>query len=250
MLSIHPLPCLDTNYIWVLRQGRSAIAVDPGEASPLIEYLQQNDLVLTGILITHRHADHIGGLSTLCSHHAIPVYGADCIAGVTHPVNDGDSLHLLDIDWQVLSTPGHTDEHLVYYGAGMLFCGDVLFGAGCGRIFDGTPQEMHASLQKLDALPPETLIYSAHEYTLSNLRFAAEVEPDNTAIARRSAGDQAKLASGHPTLPSTLALERETNPFLRCNIPTVIHSARQHTPSSNTPIEVFTTLREWKNHFK
>ncbi|SFN38458.1 hydroxyacylglutathione hydrolase [Formivibrio citricus] len=250
MLSIHPLPSLETNYIWVLQQGRSAVAVDPGDAAPLVEYLQQNQLELRAILVTHRHADHTDGLPAL--HHAFPapVHGPATIPGVTHPVRDGDTLRLLDRDWRVLATPGHTDEHVAYYGDGALFCGDVLFGAGCGRIFDGTPQEMYASLMKLNALPPDTLVYSAHEYTLPNLRFAAAVEPGNPVIARRIALDQEKIAHGQPTQPSALADEQATNPFLRCDVPEVIANARLHMPQAHTPTEVFAALREWKNHFK
>lgn len=249
MLNIYPLPCLENNYIWVLQRGRFAVAVDPGDPEPLIKHLKQQALELAGILLTHRHTDHIGGLPALISTFSPSVYGPAAIDGVTHPLNDGDTFRLLDIDWKTLATPGHTDEHIVYYGAGALFCGDTLFGAGCGRLFDGTAQEMYASLMKLNVLPQETLIYCAHEYTLANLRFASAVEPDNPAIAHRCTTDRTRLAAGCPTLPSTLAQEQATNPFLRCTMPTVIKTAREHVPEASTPIEIFAALREWKNHF-
>lgn len=250
MLNILPLPCLDDNYIWVLRQGRQVLAVDPGDATPLLEYLQNNDLELSGILLTHRHADHVNGVPALREALAPPVYGPPSVAGVTHPVNDGDILKLLGASWQVIATPGHTHEHLAYYGAGALFCGDALFGAGCGRLFDGTPEEMHASLMRLATLPADTLVFSAHEYTLANLRFAAVVEPDNAEIKQRQLSDQVKREEKQPTLPSTIAVELATNPFLRCDAASVIESARRHNSAARTPIEVFATIRDWKNHFK
>lgn len=250
MLSIRPISCLADNYIWVLQHGCSVIAVDPGEAPPLLDYLQQNRLELTAVLLTHRHADHVGGLPEICAAHAPAVYGPASIAGVTHPLRGGEQVRLLETDWQVIAVPGHTDEHLAYYGAGALFCGDVLFGAGCGRVFDGTPQQLHASLNKLTALPADTQVYSAHEYTLANLRFAAAVEPGNPAISQRTENERRKREQQQPTLPSTLALELATNPFLRCAAPTVIRSVHERAPEASSPEEVFTVLREWKNHFK
>ncbi len=250
MFSISAVPCFDDNYIWVLQCGREAIAVDPGDAAPLLAHLQRKALSLTAVLITHRHADHIGGLPVLAEHCAVPVYGPASIAGVTHPVRGGDVLQLQNIAIQVLATPGHTHEHLSYLTTMALFCGDTLFGAGCGRVFDGSMEEMHASLMQLTALPPETLVCCAHEYTQSNLRFAAAVEPQNDAIAARISDTRTKRAIDQPTVPSTIGLERATNPFLRCDQPDVINAARQHTPQASTPVAIFATLRNWKNHFK
>lgn len=250
MFSISAVPCFNDNYIWVLQSGREAIAVDPGDAAALLAHLQRKALTLTAILVTHRHSDHIGGLPILAEHFAVPVYGPASIAGITHPVRAGDSLRLLDTLIQVLATPGHTHEHLSYLTAEALFCGDTLFGAGCGRVFDGSMADMHASLMRLAALPPETLVCCAHEYTQSNLRFAAAVEPQNDGIAARISDTRTKRLIDQPTVPSTIGLELATNPFLRCDHPDVVAAARQHTPEASTPVEVFTTLRNWKNHFK
>ncbi len=250
MFSISAVPCFDDNYIWVLQSGRQAIAVDPGDAAPLLAHLERKALTLAAILITHRHADHIGGLPALAERYAVPVYGPASIAHITHPVRAGDSLLLLDIPIQILATPGHTHEHLSYLTGEALFCGDTLFGAGCGRVFEGSMEEMHASLMRLADLPSETLVCCAHEYTQSNLRFAAAVEPQNDAIGARISDTRTKRAIDQPTVPSTIGLERATNPFLRCDHPDVITSARQHTPQASTPAEIFATLRNWKNHFK
>ncbi|MDR3413216.1 MAG: hydroxyacylglutathione hydrolase [Formivibrio sp.] len=250
MFSISAVPCFNDNYIWVLQQSREAIAVDPGDAAPLLAHLERKGLTLTAILITHRHSDHIGGLPALAEHFAIPVYGPGSIPGVTHPVHAGNSLALLDSTIQVLASPGHTHEHVSYLACDTLFCGDTLFGAGCGRVFDGNMADMYASLMRLATLPAETLVCCAHEYTQSNLQFAAAVEPQNDAIASRISDTLTKRAVGQPTVPSTMGLERATNPFLRCNQPDVIAAARQLTPEASTPVEIFTTLRNWKNHFK
>lgn len=250
MFSISVVPCFDDNYIWVLRKGREALAVDPGDAAPLLAWLENQSLHLAAILITHRHSDHVGGLPVLAAHQPVPVYGPAGIAGVTHEAKPSSVLRLLDTDIRVLATPGHTHEHLSYLTDEALFCGDTLFGAGCGRVFDGCMADMHASLMTLAALPPETLVCCAHEYTQSNLRFASAVEPDNDVIAARISDVRTKRAIGQPTVPSTIGLELATNPFLRCDHPDVISAARQHQPDAHSAAEVFSALRNWKNHFK
>ncbi len=250
MFSISVVPCFDDNYIWVLHKGRDALAVDPGDAAPLLAWLKQKSMNLAGILITHRHADHIGGIPALVTHYQTPVYGPAEVAGITKPVHAGDTLHLLDTDIQVLATPGHTHEHLSYVAEDAVFCGDTLFGAGCGRVFDGDMGTMYSSLMQLAALPPETLVYCAHEYTQSNLRFASAVEPNNAAIAARIGDVQAKRACNQSTVPSSIGLELATNPFLRCDQPEVTAAARQLDPHAGSSVEIFTALRNWKNHFK
>lgn len=250
MFSISAVPCFDDNYIWVLHQGREALAVDPGDALPLMHWLEANSLHLAGVLITHRHSDHIGGIPVLAQHYHMPVYGPAGVIGVTQAAPAGDSLRLLDEDIQILSTPGHTREHLSYLAGPALFCGDTLFAGGCGRVFDGDMAAMHASLMQLARLSADTQVYCAHEYTQSNLRFAMAVEPDNAALAERVRDVAAKRANGEATVPSSIGLELATNPFLRCDEPAVIAAAQQHAPQATTPLEVFTALRDWKNHFR
>ena len=249
MFNISAVPCFDDNYIWVLRKGRHAVVVDPGDAAAILAYLEQKELTLSGILLTHRHADHVGGVPALSQKYDVPVYGPASIPVVTHAVHAGDILPLLDFDIRVLATPGHTHEHVSYLTDDAVFCGDTLFGAGCGRVFDGDMAQMHASLMLLAALPPETLVCCAHEYTQSNLRFAAAVEPDNDAIAARAGDVRNKRANGQSTLPSSIGLELATNPFLRCDQNDVIAMARKQHGNADTPTAVFTILRNWKNHF-
>jgi hydroxyacylglutathione hydrolase len=251
MVTVTPVRAFTDNYIWVLSSAGEAVAVDPGDAAPLLEFIEQNGLALTAVLITHHHADHVGGLArlrTACPQ--LTVYGPPGIRGVTHPVKEGDSVTVLGNRFEVLAVPGHTLDHIAYYDGNHLFCGDTLFGAGCGRLFEGSPAQMFHSLQKLAALPEVTRIYPAHEYTLSNLRFAAAAEPANQDIARRRAADEASLVQGRPTLPSTLAEEKRTNPFLRAQEPALRQSAERHQGSSLAdPVAVFAALRAWKNTF-
>ncbi|RTL34407.1 MAG: hydroxyacylglutathione hydrolase [Rhodocyclaceae bacterium] len=253
-MQIIPLPAFRDNYIWVLRTESHAVVVDPGDAEPVLRYLADEGLSLEAVLVTHHHSDHVGGLSALLAASPVPVYGParENIAGISHPVAEGGEVRLPGIDacFKVLDIPGHTAGHVGYYGEGTLLCGDTLFAAGCGRLFEGTPAQMYASLNKLAALPGDTRVYCTHEYTLSNLAFAAAVEPDNTAVAERIAASEALRAADQPTVPFLLAGEFDTNPFLRSDAPAVIRQAEaQAGHALTTPVEVFAAIREWKNRF-
>lgn len=254
MLNIYPVRAFEDNYIWLLHDGHHAAAVDPGDAAPVLAALAQLKLQLCAILVTHRHGDHVEGIAELLSHFSVPVFGPahETIPGMTHPVGEGDTVKLPDLELtlSVLDVPGHTAGHVAYYGGNSLFCGDTLFACGCGRIFEGTPPQMYASLQKFAQLPEATQAYCAHEYTLDSIRFAKVVEPHNQALLARESADQTLVAAGRPTVPSTIALELRTNPFLRCSAPEVVQSASQHAGKFlSNPIEVFAVIREWKNRF-
>jgi hydroxyacylglutathione hydrolase len=252
MTEIVALPAFKDNYIWTLRQGRQAAVVDPGEARPVAEYLAREGLELAAILATHHHPDHVGGIAELVAANKVPVYGpkGEPIPALTHPVGQDDRVEIPGIGarFSVLEIPGHTRAHVAYYGLASLFCGDTLFACGCGRVFEGTPAQMLASLQKLAALPDDTRVYCGHEYTLANIRFARAVDPHNPALAAREARAQALRDAGRPTLPSTLGEERATNPFLRCAEPAVIESANKYLGKRiGDPVSVFAAIREWKN---
>jgi len=253
-LDIFPLPAFEDNYIWVLRRGNAVAVVDPGDDTPVLDYLAASATHLVAILATHHHGDHVGGITEIVARYPVPVYGPalEAIPGVDHGLADGDNVALteLGIEFAVLAVPGHTRGHLAYYRRGTLFCGDTLFGAGCGRLFEGTPAVMHASLSRLKALPADTSIYCAHEYTQANLRFATAVEPANAAVAARNTAAQQLRAAGKPTVPSLLADELATNPFLRWEAPAVIAAAQARLGRApSDAVEVFATIREWKNRF-
>jgi len=254
MLDVVPVSAFRDNYIWTLRNKTHAAVVDPGEAGPVLDYLGREKLALAAILATHHHPDHVGGIAALLERHEVPVYGPrnEPIATLTRAVSEGDTVTIpeLGVSFSVLDIPGHTRAHVAYYGAGSLFCGDTLFACGCGRLFEGTAEQMFASLGKLAALPDDTKVYCGHEYTLANIGFAKAVEPENAALTRREKRDQGLRKSGKPTLPSTLGEEKATNPFLRCGEPAVIESANKYLGARIAdPVRVFAAIRDWKNRF-
>jgi hydroxyacylglutathione hydrolase len=255
-LSVLAIPAFNDNYLWLIHDGTHAAVVDPGEAAPVLATLKANGLILAAILLTHHHADHVGGVPELLKNFNVPVFGPtnEAITGVTNPLAEGDTVSIpaLALSLSVLEVPGHTRGHIAYVADQQpwLFCGDTLFAGGCGRLFEGSPAQMLASLTKLAALPDATQVYCAHEYTLANLRFALEVEPGNTALVTRIDREQAKRKQGLPTIPSTIGLEKLTNPFLRHDEPAIVERlAETGHLTQREPVAVFTALREWKNNY-
>ena len=250
MINIIPIPAFEDNYIWLLQQERNVVVIDPGDAEPVLALLKQNDWMLKAILITHHHHDHIGGVSALLEHYNVPVYAPDYghYAFNHTPVKEGDVIQLPEISesFNVLWLPGHTLDHIAYVNAEHLFCGDVLFGAGCGRLFEGTPLQMLNSLNKIKQLPISTKIFCTHEYTLKNIQFARTLEPSNHQLELREKQVNELRKQNIPTLPSTLSEEIETNPFLRCLESEVIQNSGA---KSSTEIDVFTTIRQMRNHY-
>jgi len=262
-LKITPLPAFEDNYIWMLERDASSdvAVVDPGDACPVLEVLHQQDKTLTDILVTHHHPDHTGGIRELLKvfPHA-RVFGplSDRIPSVTEHVFDNDRIEVLGCIFHVLAVPGHTLDHMAYFAQDstlspqpIVFCGDTLFSAGCGRLREGTAEQLLNALQRLAALPAETLVCCTHEYTLSNLRFALHLEPDNISCQERMKHCETLRATGKPTLPSTIAVELRTNPFLRCRnegLAAIIET--QFGRVLATELEVFASMRRWKDEFR
>lgn len=254
MLTVTPIPAFNDNYIWALHDERHALLVDPGDATPCISFLEQNGLDLVAVLVTHHHGDHVGGIPVLAARYHPRIYGPELepVDGLTHRVSGGDMIEITELGLQieVLSTPGHTRGHVAYLDGIRLFCGDTLFACGCGRLFEGTPAEMLSSLKKLSQLPDTTQVFCAHEYTLSNIRFAKTVDPKNPRLQKREKMDTARRQAGLPTLPSTIALEKATNPFLRCHEPGLLKAAQEILKHpAKDDVEVFTALRKAKDSF-
>lgn len=255
MLEIIPIPAFADNYIWMLHNDSHAVVVDPGDADPVIAKLNELALTLDAILVTHHHNDHIGGIDALLLKRPVAVYAPRYYQyNFPHTaVEENSIVHLtsLNLDLTVMEVPGHTLDHVAYYGSDYLFCGDTLFGGGCGRLFEGTPEQMYHSLQRLAQLPLHTAVYCTHEYTEHNLHFASTLEPNNQSLKKRQSEARQLRVANQPTLPSSIGLELETNPFLRCDQPAIQLAASMTTKTTNkdNPISVFASIREMRNHY-
>ena len=259
MINIIPIAAFKDNYIWTLHNRQYAAVIDPGDAAPVRVWLDTQQIRLAAILCTHHHNDHTGGICELAQLYNVPVYGPrhEIIPCISHPVSEGDIVEIseLNISIKVLDIPGHTRGHVAYLTrkspdeAGNIFCGDTLFGCGCGRLFEGTAAQLHHSLQYLAQLADDTKVYCAHEYTEANIHFALACEPDNVRLKQRLEEARSLSENEQPTLPSTIALEKATNPFLRCTEPGIIRTLHKRGLTDSTELAVFSALREWKNYF-
>ncbi len=259
MLNLHPVPAFNDNYIWILSDDDGhCLVVDPGDATPVFDHLRETGLEPRGILVTHHHPDHVGGVSRLHEHFGMPVYGpaGETVPCITDPLEDGDAVETEApaARFQVLHIPGHTLGHIAFFTDSgerpVLFCGDTLFAAGCGKLFEGTPEQMLASLDKLAKLPDDTLVCCGHEYTVNNLKFASTVTPDNEEVRARLLRARATRSADRPTLPATLAAERTTNPFLRADEAEVRQAVAAREPGSDRDrVATFAALRRWKDSF-
>lgn len=256
MHKVTPIPAFDDNYIWLIhgKSEQHVAIVDPGDEVPVLAQIERNHLVPVAILCTHHHYDHVDGITNLLKQFDIPVYGpaGENIPNVTHRVVEGDKVGLseLGLNFKVLDVPGHTRGHVAYFAEDMLFCGDTLFSAGCGRLFEGTAEQMHESLSKIAALPGKTRCFPTHEYTLANLQFAQTVEPENGEIHAYIKEIKALREADKPSLPSFLAKELQINPFLRASEEAVRSAVSVHEGAKlGSPLEVFSSLRRWKDKF-
>lgn len=257
MLRVTALRAFADNYIWLIhspRDARQVVAIDPGDAAPVKRALATEQLDLAGILLTHHHADHVGGVTELAQLYRPQIFGpaGESVPGQPNRVRDGDCVQLdsLGLQFEVLDVPGHTAGHIAYVGHGAVFCGDTLFSAGCGRLFEGTAEQMSVSLGKLAALPVDTLVYCAHEYTVGNLKFALAVEPHNQAATDYLQECVDRRAKDEATVPSTIRRERNVNPFLRCDQETVKQAAEARAGHGLNQLEVFAVIRKWKDGFR
>ena len=254
-VSIFPIKAFNDNYIWCIHNKTHCTVVDPGDAAPVLAYCQDNQLTLSAIIITHHHWDHTGGIDALLAAFPnIPVYGPQNknIKQITVRLSQGDDIELaqLGVKFSILEVPGHTLDHIAYYGDIGLFCGDTLFSAGCGRLFEGTPQQMFASLSKLTALPADTAVYCTHEYTMANIAFAEAVEPNNQALIDYKRWVNQQRAENTPTLPSNIQRELDVNPFLRCHSAELVANVSQNMGAMlASEQEIFASLRSWKDNF-
>lgn len=255
MISVTSISALTDNYIWVISSNSQAgvTIVDPGDARPVINHLEKHGLKLNGILVTHHHADHIGGIPELIQHYGnIPIYGPanESIATINHPLTDNLNFNLPDTDImvKVIFVPGHTLGHLAYLIENHLFCGDTLFSVGCGRLFEGSPSQMVHSLAKFKSLASNTLVYPAHEYTLSNIAFALNFEANNQILINYKTWCEDKRRQKQPTLPTNIGLEKQINPFLRISDPQIQQQLSIITKTNNEVMN-FALLRELKDKF-
>ena len=255
MIEVLHVEAFEDNYIWLIcGQNKEVVIVDPGDEAPVLKQLSALDLKPIAILCTHHHYDHTGGAATIARQYQVPVYGpaTEKIAAVNKPLNEGDTVDFptLGLTLQVLFVPGHTSGHIAYFGQDMLFCGDTLFSGGCGRLFEGTAEQMVGSLAKFAELPGKTRVYCAHEYTLANLKFAQAVEPENKHIRELATAIKAKRVRFEPSLPSNIALEKKVNPFLRFHEKSVINAAEAHSQQKlASEVAVFAVIRRWKDEF-
>ncbi|MEI7537826.1 MAG: hydroxyacylglutathione hydrolase [Comamonadaceae bacterium] len=256
-MKLIPLPAFSDNYIWLLHDERHALVVDPGDAEPVLAALQEFKLELQAILVTHHHPDHTGGVAALRQATGAQVFGPqrEAMPQPLTQLSDGARVQCLGLQFEVIDVPGHTAGHIAYYTSGadqapILFSGDTLFSGGCGRLFEGTPAQMLVSLKRLSALPDDTRVCCAHEYTLSNLKFACAVEPGNAALQAYFVSVRELRSANQPSLPSALFLERQINPFLRTQHAAVIQAVRARDASADDEVSVFAALRQWKNQFQ
>ena len=254
MLSIEPIKAFEDNYIWLLTTNEGSIVIDPGESSKIKSLIDNNEIDLKGILITHHHYDHTNGLNDLSKNGMLDIYGPENnIVEINKRVKDSDRISIIGLDFEIIEVPGHTLDHIAFYSFNenmpILFCGDALFSGGCGRIFEGTHRQMYDSLNKLASLPKHTKVYCGHEYTLSNLKFAIEVDTENKDLLDEYNHVKKLNISKNPSLPSTLDKELKINPFLRCNNMSIRNKINKEFNVSGDDFEIFTALREWKDNY-